>query len=427
MKRILIRGGMTPFENYDAPNTMLYNPIGNNSGNMLYVYSVVRAIYTSEEIRIDADHYVPESRHPLTDEEMDRINEQYDLYVLPLANAFRYKLRFVLQRLTDFINRLKIPVILIGIGVSQEHEDGPNATYRNDDTVRAFIRAVLGKSSVIGTRGEITRDYLVHLGFQAETDVTAIGCPSAYTFGPDIHIRAPELGGEAKLLINKNPKAPEQVRQFLRRTAGKHKNAFVIQQTKKELMEMFLGCPYNGSPQDESQKRFFLNMPAWFEFTGDAGLSVGSRLHGNVVPTLGGTPSVFIPIDIRMRELVDYHDYASVDPAEVKGTRTYSLRKLLEHCDFQAFERRQPENFAHYLAFLKKNQVETIYDNGQRPARGDTSFDRKIAEIQFEEPVLSSVMCDEKQIKKRWSKFEGTLRAAQIPLRAWIDEKSREE
>ena len=44
----------------------------------------------------------------------ERINERYDAYVIPLANAFRPSYEPTLVRLTQLIRRLRIPVVILG-------------------------------------------------------------------------------------------------------------------------------------------------------------------------------------------------------------------------------------------------------------------------------------------------------------------------
>ncbi len=46
MKRIIIRAGMTPFEQFDAPYLMKHNSIGGNVGNLIYQYSIFRTLMT---------------------------------------------------------------------------------------------------------------------------------------------------------------------------------------------------------------------------------------------------------------------------------------------------------------------------------------------------------------------------------------------
>lgn len=55
---------------------------GGNSGNMLFVYSMFRALLT-EDTKIDVNYY------NLDESTIDKVNEEYDAFVIPLANAFR--------------------------------------------------------------------------------------------------------------------------------------------------------------------------------------------------------------------------------------------------------------------------------------------------------------------------------------------------
>lgn len=114
MKKIYMRGGMTPFDNYSPYDVMMKNSIGGNSGNMLFVYSMFRALLTKNTI-IDVNHY------SLNLAECEKINETYDAFVIPLANAFRPNFP-EMRQLTTFVKKLKIPCVVTGIGVQMPYE-----------------------------------------------------------------------------------------------------------------------------------------------------------------------------------------------------------------------------------------------------------------------------------------------------------------
>lgn len=80
MKDILIRAGMFPGQEPDAITCWREDLIANNSGNIIFSESVLRAIYHPE------NHYTPTYAVP---KNADEVNERYSAFVLPLANAFR--------------------------------------------------------------------------------------------------------------------------------------------------------------------------------------------------------------------------------------------------------------------------------------------------------------------------------------------------
>lgn len=420
MKRILIRAGISPLENFSAADILLSdnrikdygnNVIGNNNGNMLYAFSVIRTIMKDEDYIIDADHYLHEAYKSL-DDEIEYINSTYDMYVLPLANAFRYKYRFALSRLTDFIERIKIPVVVIGVGVGNVED-----VETNKDKITAFVKAALDKSAIIGVRGEDTVAALSQLGFREGKEITAIGCPSAYTFGPTIKVREPKYGRFDKILFNDNVRAKNQVHRFLYSTMTKKRNAWYLPQMMEELRELYVGIPtdsVNDPPEifpstidhpyfKRGHSLFFLNIPTWLDFASDAGISIGPRMHGNVIPVLAGTPSLFIAIDSRMQDMVKYHHYPYILQKEINKKTT--LESLVEKMDYSEFYKHQQANFDHYLDFLRMNGVDSIYDGGAMPKRGEAPFDKLIQTIDFHQGVTPVNKCSKEEMTARMTSF----------------------
>ena len=109
MTRLLLRAPKGPFDVVPAEVTLADNLIGNNSGNLVFIESAHRLLATHGTTitpdRFDAPWLGAE-----------RINERFDAYVVPLANAFRVSFRDSLIRMTELIERLRIPVVVLGVG-----------------------------------------------------------------------------------------------------------------------------------------------------------------------------------------------------------------------------------------------------------------------------------------------------------------------
>ena len=82
MKNIYIRSGMSPLDSFTPAEILLKNSIGTNVGNLLYVYGILRTI-TKEDTTITSNYYAARM------EDADYINENYDCFIIPLADAFR--------------------------------------------------------------------------------------------------------------------------------------------------------------------------------------------------------------------------------------------------------------------------------------------------------------------------------------------------
>src|SRR5262249_2093392 len=151
------------------------------SGNLLFAQSV-HDHFSALGHSIDVDRYDP------CFATADQINEEYDAFVIPLANAFRPIFERPLCQYTELIRRLKIPCVVIGVGAQAGLDLAELKGSPVDAWVHDFVAAVLDRSATIGVRGEFTHAYLKRLGFHA---VDVIGCPSLYAGDGQLHIRKP--------------------------------------------------------------------------------------------------------------------------------------------------------------------------------------------------------------------------------------------
>ena len=137
MRKILLHCGMSPFDNPTIGEIIINKySIGSNLGNLMYANSVARTLLT-ENSEIVSTYY----QYDYSDEEIDRINSEYDSFIIPLADAFRREFIPQLNKLTSFINRLKIPCVVIGVGLRADF-DQRNLTCSFDNDVKEFVKAV---------------------------------------------------------------------------------------------------------------------------------------------------------------------------------------------------------------------------------------------------------------------------------------------
>ncbi|WP_099159452.1 polysaccharide pyruvyl transferase family protein [Virgibacillus ndiopensis] len=406
MKNILIRSGISPLDTFDAPHMIVNNSIGGNVGNLVYAYSVFRTLMT-EETTITPDYYNYDPKMA------DEINEKYDCYIIPLADAFRKQFAPSLRKYTKLIKKLKIPVVVIGVGLRAPFEPKLNEGFPFDEDVKAFVSAVLEKSNMIGLRGEITSKYLSGLGFREGIDHTVIGCPSMYTFGRELNIRETNITKDSVVCVNSSKLSPKNVLDFITRSTEEFPNHYFIPQWMKEMILIYAGSPSVAKSSDNypvkmsdpiymnNRVRFFLNVPTWLDFLRQADLSFGARLHGNITATIAGTPSILIPKDARMRELAEYHNLTHVPANEITDETT--LTDLIEKSDFKLPEKNQAKNFDHFINFLNKNNLDHIYKNNHTPER--IPLEDKLSEIELLSPIYPVSGCSLEEMVERWEKY----------------------
>jgi hypothetical protein len=162
-----------------AEATLAKNLIGNNVGNLVFSQAVFRLLST-EGNDLETARLVNESAA--------QINAGYDHLVIPLANAFRKSFLDSLNAMSDLLEKLTIPVSVVGVGAQASLKGSVRSADQVAPAVQRFVRAALQRSPSIGVRGEFTQAYLRDLGF-ADDEIDVIGCPSMFMYGPDLNVQ----------------------------------------------------------------------------------------------------------------------------------------------------------------------------------------------------------------------------------------------
>ena len=387
MKKIMIRAHMSPFNTRDTSSILRNDSVGTNIGNLVYINSIIRALMT-EDTQIDTFN----TRTDLTPEFIRRINGEYSCVILPFANAFRISFEGELRAITNFIKKLNVPCIVIGVGTSTVFQKDLTEHHTFDEAVREFVRAVLDKSAVLGTRGEYTSAYLSHLGFKEGSEHRVIGCPSMFWYGEELpQIRKKELTKDSAVSVNWKIDLPDPLHHFIQKSIACFENFQYVPQITDEIRLMYYGMPFpegkykripDGYPcvadhpwYRSDRARSFVDVLTWMEYMKEKDFSFGSRIHGNIVPLLTGTPSFVISSDYRIEELARYHNIPHIDYRELQETDT--IFRFYENADYDRVQKGHKERFENYRKFLEENGLEHTYDirDGLRP------YDRKMQTI----------------------------------------------
>lgn len=404
MRKVLIRTGMSPLETPDIDWIFDKDRIGGNSGNLIYQYSVYRALmtegteFTSRYFR--ADNCTPEF--------IEQVNSEYDCVILPLANAFRTS--FQLKPLTAFIKQMKIPCVVVGCGLQADSLEQMRAGLPYDGDAKDFVSAVLDHSAMLGLRGEMTAEYLQRLGFVPEKHFTVTGCPSMFSRGLNLpQARVGELTKDSRISVNTRLKQVRPLHSLISKAIEEHPNYHLVFQKKEEFALIRYGVPiiantdaakdnngyYPRNLRHESVKQGraigFINAHAWHEYMKQKDFSFGSRIHGNIAAVLNGTPAFVFTTDTRTEELCRYHNIQHMPAEQVK--EGWDIRDVYEKADFTSVHRGHAERFGHFVDFLNANGLEHIYKDDLNPQ--DVPFDKALetvpdwGRIQYEGVSLS--------------------------------------
>lgn len=408
-----MRAGMSPLDNRSQFDVVTQNLIGNNMGNMLFVYSMFRTLMTEDT---EIDTILTNRAYQL--EEIEKMNQEYDYFVIPLANAFRDGFIKELEYLTKIVKNLTIPCIVTGIGIQKKIDSPLNQEFLFNEPAKEFMKAVLEKSALVGVRGEITAEYLKILGFQEEKDFTVIGCPSMYTYGKQLpKPKKNNLTEESDVCINYKIDLPKILHQTIEKSKIQLPNYTIIPQSIEELRLMYAGVPYPVEKHTSVPKKYpvhiaskdyrndkirgFVNVPQWIQYIKESEFSFGSRIHGNIAGVLAGTPSYIFVYDGRILELARYHNIPHQTVKQM--TSKTDIFELYAKTDFNSVTLGHEQRFSHFLQFLDQNGLETIYDKNGEAKK--VPFEEKLGKMELEPPIRSISCVSWKEREERMNLY----------------------
>lgn len=370
MKKILIRSGLSPLDSPSMATIINRNLIGGNAGNLIYANSVYRTLMINENTELICDNY------SMNADDADWINENCSAYIIPLADLFRESAQGERGRIKNLVKKLNIPCIILGVGIRAKSVKEIENGFSFDDDVKDFMNAILEKSAMVGLRGELTAKYLTGLGYKEDKDFMVIGCPSMFTFGAALKRREGpiRINQDSLLSVNASVVSTKENINYVLDLLENYKNSVFIPQRQGELITLYTGKVYEHPcnkpmyPIDithplyaENRVKMFLQAKQWIDFLETRDLSIGCRMHGNIAAILAGTPTVIIPHDMRMRELIEYHKLPHILPKDL--FKCGDLSEALSKVDFDAMFTHHQENFERYGKFLKINNIDNIFSN----------------------------------------------------------------
>ncbi|WBB62950.1 polysaccharide pyruvyl transferase family protein [Streptomyces sp. WMMC500] len=383
MKNILIRSGKSPFHVATRTEVVQQDLIGTNSGNLLFSDAAHKLLLapgtdiTSNGIKTD-----------YSAERAAQINEQYDVFVVPLANAFRPSFEASLNRLTKLIEQLTIPVVVIGVGAQVGADYDTERLQAIDPSVKRFMKAVLKRSASVGVRGELTAGYLNGLGFK---DVDIIGCPSMFLYGdtfPEIRKTDAGITDASRIALNVSPDAARvgPIAAIAQRAYERFDDLAYYAQNLTDAELLLWGdtsaekgltpelptAAAHGLLRDD-KTRVPTDPYGWMAELREYDFAFGTRIHGNIAALLAGTPALVLCHDSRTLELCRYfgipHEMLAGMPADVDPAELY------QKADFGGLHAGHQERWDRFARFLDRNDLKNTYTHGDRGA----AFEERMA------------------------------------------------
>ncbi|MEV6105887.1 polysaccharide pyruvyl transferase family protein [Streptomyces sp. NPDC051940] len=362
--------------------------IGTNSGNLIFSDA------THKLLLLDGTDVV--SNGISTDvNAAARINADFDVFVVPLANAFRPSFESSLKRLTTLIGKLRIPVVVLGVGAQAPPSYDAARLAPIEKSVRAFVDAVLDRGPSIGVRGEFTLQYLNGLGYR---DVEVIGCPSMFMNGPEFKVtkRVEALTPDSRISVNGAHSAHRLIGPIISAAHQRYPNLRFVGQNTIEALQLhwrdesrpgtnaITALPTNPAHPmyQEGKAAVFVDPVTWIDDLRGYDFSFGTRIHGNIAALLAGTPATVLCHDARTLELCRY--FGIPHRLLAKTPRDIDPAELYDEADFSELTGGHPERFRRFADYLDRHGLENTFTHGD----GGAAYDAKLGELTFPGPAV---------------------------------------
>ena len=378
MGRVLIWKQTAPGCEYDIFTPTDYNAlyehvqsnwggICKNWGNRLWFQGIYSALDTGEN-----------TYDFITDQiDIDQINSDYDLIVLPMANIFYHGFLESMRYLTSVFEKIKIPIYVVVCGVQADSYDMLDDVIASigEDSAR-FIRAIYQTGGEFALRGYFTKEFFERLGFHS---AVVTGCPSLYQMGPDFSVDTnkvdtrmlkPVFNGHIPPLATLMQCWPDSI--FIDQDEF-FKPLFQPNYAKVRTLEFRLDFldQYGIVAAEmlaEGRIRMIADMNDWWNYLRNEGFNYafGSRIHGTIMALLSGIPATIVVGDSRTREMAEYFDIPMI-----MSPRTYcfgkkDLLEAYEEMDYTAFNQKFRQRFDNYERFLVEHGIVSSVNSNNR-------------------------------------------------------------
>ncbi|MFF5722630.1 polysaccharide pyruvyl transferase family protein [[Kitasatospora] papulosa] len=427
-RRILLRSGKSPFDVASLEQSLHRDVFATNAGNLIFSDAAHKLLTTSRaEVFSNGIRTDPSAA--------DRINEEFDAFVVPLANAFRPTFERPLKRMTQLIKKLRIPVVVLGVGAQADLNYNADRLKPMEPTVREFVTEVLNRSASIGVRGEFTEQYLNNMGFK---DVEVIGCPSMFMHGETFTVekRAESLTAESRISVNGSHSAVRShgLDAIIRLAHERYPHLRFVGQNLLEAQLLHwretsnpigaqTSMPTHPSHPmyREGKVRLYVDPATWIEELRAFDFSFGSRIHGNIAALLAGVPSTVLCSDSRTLELCRYfgipHRKISETPKNIDPAELYAA------ADFGELVNGHKERFLRFTGFMEKNGLENTFHHGD----SGKAFDAQLSKLALPPAVRPWTDTDPDALSSRFSFMQSRLEelaAQNVQLRSQLEKKT---
>lgn len=368
MKRYAFVSIMRSYDNLDDISfDTFYNICGANLGNMMFANAVWDQVDGfKERIPYQFGH--------------ERVNREFDGIVIPAANWLGQGPK--MRQLIDSLEKVEIPVIVIGLGAQAPHT-GHDMVLSDDDL--ALLKVFADRSHSIGVRGPYTAEIIKNTGIG---NPVVVGCPSLYQPHKKIQYNVDNFDsfsilfhatryGLSKAWSNDLGSIDNRIFKLAYETG----NDILFQSEPEELALLFgfedpkkmakpvvknLVSVYGAKNWKElsdylmKRGKAFASLNDWGSALENYSVVVGTRLHGTIKAFHSGKPAILISHDSRTQEIAEHFHFPSISaPKPDEAFTIETIKQAFEGADFADYEKRRAQCLPTYKQFLQDNGIAT--------------------------------------------------------------------
>lgn len=308
-----------------------------------------------------------------------------DALIVATANTLHLTdepiLQDLIEAMTDRVKRRDVPTIVVGIGIQFEFDNNDKNYELNrtdlalyHDFQKEFLLEISKrqKTPAIGVRGDLTKAVCENSGI---SNCVSMGCPSL-TISRDLNLgktlETNWLAVEKKLHANEKIKIAMTVPAFANSEAvttafgviaaiveryGSQVTVITQAKTDSERLSQFIDrrwkkmSPITGLKSSMVQYEEYYNVESWLVGARKYDLCLSFRIHGSMTFIGSGVPTVAVPTDFRIMELLYAMKISYMLPEQLQTLLNRAMKSGaqnndfvlsvmdgVENRDFQAFE-----------------------------------------------------------------------------------------
>jgi hypothetical protein len=326
---------------------------------------------------LDYDRVDPLEIRSADEAAIARANAEYDYCFLRGSNYLHAQMNW--QATAEVLTKLKIPVLAFGVG-AQAPAHG--RLELSPESVRVW-RLIADSCVSVGVRGDYTAEVLWEIGVR---NVRVIGCPTLFRRrDPQLRIDLPPLETIRRVAFTLRREVSATYARDIKRyldlqkqvildLADRFPELVVSAQGEIEEKKLVIGTPEQGAEALEQLDKagwldgpegrltalyrdhlFYSDVVADYDaLVRQQQLTLGYRLHGNLIALANRVPSIYFTYDSRTAEFAETFKIPAFD---VFAGEPFDLEHYWDQAKFERFNRAYRHGWREMVAFLDENGI----------------------------------------------------------------------